>query len=201
VKHGTQRVLRVLCDKILVVSTELSSAGDAEEPTKSANASETTEAAHRYFLGFLVMQLGQKYGHGHFVNFRMQGAKDVEECGSLWWTKGVNRGGLVYCSEGFCRFFEKILEIEEEYFENFVKNTEKLKLKLLGNAELVENWVNLPWATEDRELKMKSLKEALRLHVGGRARGFVKYVKENHKNANRLSRSKKPLRKQLEEKK
>jgi hypothetical protein len=161
------------------------------------------DAAHRYFLGFILYALGKKFGHYHFRKFVLEGDLRCEDTEGMWWTAGVNRGGLMFCGDAFYIFFKEVLEIEDRFFSEAKKSTKVLLVGIMSSAKLREEWEKLPWEENgvDEVLKERMFKEAVRLHVGGRSRIFVRSVKEKQKAAKRLCRSKKPLRQQLAGKK
>lgn len=163
-------------------------------------SSQTEDAAHRYFLGFILFSLGRKFGHHLFRNFTLENVH-CEESEGMWWTAGVNRGGLMFCGENFYTFFKLVLVTEDRFFTEAKMSTKILTEEILSSDKLRQEWERLPWAEGDADeaLKEKVFREAVRLHVGGRARIYVKNIKEKQKAAKRLSRSKKPLRQQLTE--
>lgn len=197
---AAQSVLQLFCEKLLIFKTHLNL--QEEQPQQNeVQAVETTGAAHRFYVGFILRQLGDKFGVSMFEQFKMDGESlDLEAAGleNLWWTAGVNRGKLYFPCQEFYNFFTLVLDIENKFFRKQVRSTVMLKKLLEDDVVLCSEWCRLPWGDNvDDVTKERARKEGIRIHLGGRSRSFVRYVKEGHKTAKRMVRTKKPLRKEL----
>jgi hypothetical protein len=85
-------------------------------------------------------------------------------------------------------FFELVLEIEDEFVErNRDHNASQLVTSLKSNISLLEKWTTL-WVG-DVSLCKKAYIESLRIHVNGRMKAFVRYVRDIARTKLRVARA------------
>jgi hypothetical protein len=69
----------------------------------------------------------------------METAGDQEEVECLWFTAGINRGGLIFCTDQLYYLTKYVLSIEDTYFKCAIKSTSQLKQQLLSNSDVFKN--------------------------------------------------------------
>jgi hypothetical protein len=163
--------------------------------TVTVTQKKTTHSAHRYYLGYLLRTLSRKFGAANVKNFYICKDTAMTESSkeSSEWIAGLDRGdgattGLTYCSKSFVEFFELVLEIEDRFLEtNRDHNASQLVTLLKSNEILLTKWATL-W-TGDASICNKAYLESVRIHVNGRMKAFVRYVRDVARTKLRIARA------------